>query len=108
MSGTDRLHATVEDEPAPPVSAWHQLEPTVLGVGSIVVLLLAWEMLPRLVTMSAGTKMFFTTPSKVAATLWGMIATGTIWKPLGVSASGFAVGLAFAVVVGLPIGVLLG
>jgi NitT/TauT family transport system permease protein len=37
-----------------------------------------------------------------------MFATGTIWAPLGVSASGFALGLGLAIVVGLPLGVLLG
>ena len=37
-----------------------------------------------------------------------MFATGTIWQPLGVSASGFALGLGLAIVVGLPLGVLIG
>ena len=74
----------------------------------IAVLLLVWELLPRLVTMSAGTKLFFTTPSQVAATLWKMFATGSIWQPLSVSASGFAVGLGLAIIVGLPLGVLIG
>ena len=80
----------------------------VLGAGSIVLLLLVWELLPRFVTMSAGTKLFFTTPSQIAGTLWNMFATGTIWAPLGVSASAFALGLGLAIAVGLPLGVLLG
>ena len=63
---------------------------------------------PHLVTLSAGTKLFFTTPSQIAGTLWTMFATGTIWTPLGVSASGFALGLGLAIVVGLPLGVLIG
>ena len=71
-------------------------------------LLLVWELLPRVVTLSAGTKLFFTTPSQIAGTLWTMFATGTIWTPLGVSASGFALGLGLAIVVGLPLGVLIG
>ena len=79
-----------------------------LGAGSIVLLLLVWELLPQLVTLSAGTKLFFTTPSQIAGTLWNMIVTGTIWAPLGVSAAGFAIGLVLAIVVGLPLGVLLG
>jgi ABC-type nitrate/sulfonate/bicarbonate transport system permease component len=52
--------------------------------------------------------MFFTTPSQVAGTLWTMFSTGTIWTPLGVSASGFALGLVLSIVVGLPLGVLIG
>jgi len=72
------------------------------------VLLSVWELLPRLITISAGTKLFFTTPSQIIDTLWKMFATGSIWEPLGVSASGFALGLVLAIVVGLPLGVLIG
>jgi ABC-type nitrate/sulfonate/bicarbonate transport system permease component len=93
---------------APPKSHWSRLEPTILGAGSIVVLLAVWELLPKLVTLSAGTQLFFTTPSAVASTLWTMFATGSIWAPLKVSASGFALGLGLAIVVALPLGVLLG
>jgi len=100
--------APADDLAAPPKSLWQRWEPHILGAGSIVLLLVAWEVLPRIVTLSAGTQLFFTTPSKIAGTLWIMFATGTIWAPLGVSASGFAVGLGLAMVVGLPLGVLLG
>ena len=100
--------APVGDLYAPSRSLWRQFESTIYGVASIVVLLALWEVLPRVVTMSAGTKLFFTTPSQVVGTLWTMFATGSIWKPLGVSASGFGLGLAFAIVVGLPLGVLIG
>jgi ABC-type nitrate/sulfonate/bicarbonate transport system permease component len=86
----------------------YRLEPTILGVSGILVLLLLWEVLPRIITMSAGTKLFFTTPSQVAGTLWRLFATGAIWTPLGVSASGFALGLGLSIVVGLPLGVLIG
>lgn len=79
-----------------------------LGTGTIIILLLIWQFFPDFVPMKAGTKLFFTVPSQVAGTLWTMFATGTIWAPLGVSASAFALGLALAIVVGLPLGVLLG
>jgi NitT/TauT family transport system permease protein len=93
---------------APADGLWHRLESTVFGAGGIVVLLAVWEALPRIVTLSAGTKLFFTTPSQIAETLWQMFATGSIWVPLSVSASGFALGLGLAVVAGLPLGVLIG
>ena len=89
-------------------SLWRRFEPTILGAGSIVLLLAVWEVLPHLVTLSAGTKLFFTTPSHIVGTLWSMFATGSIWSPLGVSAGAFALGLGLAIVVGLPLGVLLG
>ena len=97
-----------DDSIAPAAGAWRRFEPTILGTASIVALLLVWELTPHLVTISAGRKMFFATPSEIAGTLWGMVATGTIWRPLGVSASGFALGLGLAIVLGLPLGVLIG
>ncbi|MFZ3357533.1 MAG: ABC transporter permease [Xanthobacteraceae bacterium] len=97
------------DQPAAPgKSLWQRIEPTALGTGSIVVLLLVWQFLPDFVPMKAGTKLFFTVPSDVAATLWQMFSTGSIWAPLGVSAGAFAVGLGLAIIVGLPLGILLG
>jgi NitT/TauT family transport system permease protein len=100
--------APVDELAAPRKGMWQRFEPAVLGFGSIVVLLLVWELLPRLITMQEGTKLFFTVPSEVGGTLWRMFATGTIWEPLGVSASAFAIGLSIAIAVGLPVGVLLG
>jgi NitT/TauT family transport system permease protein len=93
---------------APRKSPWQRFEPTILGTGTIVLLLLVWQFLPDFVPMKAGTKLFFTVPSHIAGTLWTMFATGSIWKPLGVSASAFAIGLLLAIVAGLPLGVLLG
>jgi ABC-type nitrate/sulfonate/bicarbonate transport system permease component len=102
------LPAAADDLEAPPKSLYHRFEPVILGTSTIVVALIVWELLPRLVTLSAGTKLFFTTPSQIADTLWKMFATGSVWGPLGVSASGFAVGLGLAIIVGLPLGVLIG
>jgi len=108
MADTLRTDAPAESLAAPARSVWRQIEPVVLGTGSIVLLLVVWEVLPHLVTLSAGTRMYFTTPSRVAATLWNMMVTGTLWAPLGVSATGFTVGLLLSIAVGLPLGVLLG
>jgi NitT/TauT family transport system permease protein len=107
------LNVTLAADPAGDLTAprrtlWQRIEPQVLGIGSIVLLLLIWELLPHLVALSAGTRLFFTTPSKIAVTLWTLFATGAIWTPLGVSVSGFALGLALSIAVGLPLGVLLG
>jgi NitT/TauT family transport system permease protein len=37
-----------------------------------------------------------------------MFASGSVWSPLGVSATAFAIGLALAIAAGLPLGILLG
>jgi NitT/TauT family transport system permease protein len=73
-----------------------------------VLLLLIWELLPHFLPIKPGTRLFFTVPSRILGTLWQMFASGAIWAPLGVSAAAFALGLAVAIVVGLPLGVLLG
>ena len=70
-----------DDLAAPPQTVWQRFESAILGAGSIAALLVAWEVLPHLVTLSAGTKLFFTTPSQIAGTLWTMFAAGTIWRP---------------------------
>jgi ABC-type nitrate/sulfonate/bicarbonate transport system permease component len=87
---------------------WQRIEPAALGTASIVILLLVWQFLPRFVPMKEGTKLFFAVPSQIVGTLWRMFATGTIWTPLGVSATAFGIGLGIAIAVGLPLGILLG
>ena len=111
MTETSALGADIGaagDLDTPPRSLWHRLEPAILGTSSIVILLVLWEVLPWIITMSAGTRLFFTTPSQIVGTLWRLFATGVIWAPLGVSASGFALGLGLSIVVGIPLGVLIG
>jgi NitT/TauT family transport system permease protein len=93
---------------APARSLWQRIQPAALGTASIVLLLLVWQFLPYFVPMKEGTKLFFTVPSQIVGTLWSMFATGSIWAPLGVSATAFAIGLAMAIAAGLPLGILLG
>jgi len=113
MAETQTLQAptTARDraaDAAPAPSLWQRIEPTALGAGSIVLLLLVWQVVPYYVPLKPGTKLFFTVPSQIAGTLWEMFASGSVWAPLGVSATAFAIGLALAIVAGLPLGVLLG
>ena len=114
MTDIDVMQANVaavaaDDEFAAPTrTLWQRSEATVLGTGGVLALLVAWEVLPHIVKISEGTKLFFTTPSQVVGTLWNMFATGTIWTPLGVSASGFALGLGIAIAIALPLGVVIG
>jgi NitT/TauT family transport system permease protein len=101
------IAAAAADQAITP-NLWRRVEPTLLGAGGILALLLVWELLPRVVHISEGTKLFFTTPSQVAGTLWRLFATGEVWAPLQVSATGFGLGLGLAIAIGLPLGVVLG
>src|SRR5262245_2564883 len=85
-----------------------RIESIAFGTTTIALLLVAWELLPHVLPIQQGTRLFFTVPSRIFATLWQMFATGTIWAPLGVSATAFAIGLALAIAAGLPLGILLG
>jgi NitT/TauT family transport system permease protein len=85
-----------------------RIESLAVGTATIVLLLVVWELLPQFFPPQQGTRLFFTVPSRIFATLWQMFASGTIWAPLGVSAAAFAIGLALAIAVGLPLGILLG
>lgn len=103
-----RIAAVADSTAAPRKNLWQRIEPTVLGAATIVLLLVVWQFWPDLFPLKPGTKLFFAVPSQIAGTLWDMFATGSIWTPLGVSASAFAVGLVLAIAVGLPLGVLIG
>ena len=112
MADTQTIEANVAGPEraatAPGRGLWRRLEPVAYGTGSIVVLLLVWQFVPYFFPLKAGTKLFFAVPSQIIGTLWNMIVTGSLWAPLGVSASAFALGLALSIVVGLPLGILLG
>jgi NitT/TauT family transport system permease protein len=112
MAETQTLDASVaalgRAETAPRRSLWRRIEPTAWGTASIVVLLLIWQFVPYFVPLKAGTRLFFAVPSQIAGTLWQMIVSGSLWAPLGVSATAFAIGLALAIVFGLPLGILIG
>jgi len=92
----------------PATASRQRIESIALGTAAIVLLLLIWELAPHFLPIKAGTRLFFTVPSRIFATLWEMFATGSIWAPLGVSAAAFAIGLALAIAAGLPLGILLG
>ncbi|MFZ2065767.1 MAG: ABC transporter permease [Xanthobacteraceae bacterium] len=112
MADTQTLEAKVAGreraDAAPVRGLWRRLEPTAYGTASILVLLLVWQFWPYFFPLKAGTKLFFAVPSQIGGTLWDMIVTGSLWAPLGVSATAFALGLALSIVVGLPLGILLG
>jgi NitT/TauT family transport system permease protein len=112
MAETQTLDARVAAlggaDDAPRRSLWRRIEPTAWATMSFVVLLLVWQIVPYFMPLKAGTRLFFAVPSQIAGTLWQMIVSGSLWAPLGVSATAFAIGLLIAIVVGLPLGILIG
>jgi ABC-type nitrate/sulfonate/bicarbonate transport system permease component len=104
LAGEGRVGAVRFVTPAPR----QRIESIALGTATIALVLVVWQLLPHVLPMQQGTRLFFTVPGRIFATLWQMFATGTIWAPLAVSATAFAIGLALAIAAGLPLGILLG
>ena len=83
-------------------------ESFILGTGFIVILLAFWESVPLWYTLPKGMALFFTTPSKVAAAFQQLLINGEIEKHFYVSAIAFLAGLGLSIIVGLPLGLLMG
>jgi NitT/TauT family transport system permease protein len=83
-------------------------EPSILGLGFIAGLLAVWQTIPLWLELPRGMALFFTTPSAIAAAFYDLLVSGELEKHFYVSAAAFLVGLALSVMVGLPLGLLMG
>ena len=93
-------------------------ERAILGLASVVLFLLLWEgfargwwaelLQPLLGPQAARFALkpiFISSPTRIAVAAYRMfVVTGEIWKDLGWSALEFALGLALALVIGIPLG----
>jgi NitT/TauT family transport system permease protein len=85
-----------------------EYEPSILGGGFILALLAFWESVPLWYTLPKGMALFFTTPSNVAAAFYQLLLNGEIEKHFYVSATAFIAGLGLSIIVGLPLGLVMG
>ena len=79
-----------------------------LGSTALLLPLVLWEVIPRIVTLPRGVRLFLATPSQIAAALGRLVASGELQQHFTVSATEFLIGLGLSIVVGLPLGVLFG
>jgi NitT/TauT family transport system permease protein len=82
-------------------SFYLEREHYLLGWGFILLLILAWETTPHVVTLPRG-------PSKVIEAFYELIVQNRIQQHFYVSAIEFLLGLGLAVAVGLPLGLITG
>src|SRR5215813_1907905 len=80
-----------------PVPSW------VITIGSLVVLLGAWEIFGRDINPVFGSY-----PSAIAEAGWQLARTGKLWSALLDSLRPFLLGYALAIVIGVPIGLVTG
>ena len=78
----------------------------VLGCGSVVVFVGAWEI--AFSTVVRWDPFFITKPSLIAAAFREQILGGKLWKDMAVSGEAFLAGFVLAVVVGIPVGAVMG
>jgi NitT/TauT family transport system permease protein len=77
-----------------------------LGLCSVFFVVAAWELL--LTYIFPVNPFFFTKPSLIAAAFKEQIQGAKLWHDLAVSSQAFIWGFAFAVVVGIPLGLVMG
>jgi NitT/TauT family transport system permease protein len=89
----------VEGAAAPrgPVPSW------LITTGSVVLVLLAWQLCGPYIN-----PLFGTYPTAIGAAFWKLAGSGKLAAALGDSLRPFAAGYALAIVVGIPLGLLIG
>src|SRR2546430_3835071 len=92
-----RAQAPAEAKSRRPLPSW------VINIGSLVVLLGAWEILGRDINPVFGSY-----PSAIAEAFWQLARTGKLWTALLDSLRPFLLGYGLAIVVGIPIGLVIG
>jgi NitT/TauT family transport system permease protein len=76
-----------------------------LGALAVVLFFAAWQAIFLVVPLNP---LFFTTPEQIAAGFIDLVENGDLFHDLAVSAVPFGLGLASAVIVGVPLGILMG
>ena len=78
------------------------------GIAFLLLPLVLWEVIPRVVPVPRGIRLFLATPSQITVAFVQLIERGELQHHFTVSALEFLVGLGLSVAVGLPLGLLLG
>jgi len=87
---------------------WEKNESLFLGFGFIALVIIIWQLVPSVFTLSKGMKLFFATPTMIVGAFGDLIASGKLWPALQFSASAFGLGLGLSIIVALPLGVVMG
>ncbi len=72
---------------------WEKNESLFLGFGFIALMIIIWQLVPSVFTLSKGMKLFFATPTMIVGAFGDLIASGKLWPALQFSASAFGLGL---------------
>ena len=93
------------DERLPRASFVKRHRDAMLGVLTVALFFAVWQAIFLVVPLNP---LFFTTPSLIAAGFVDLVESGDLLHDLAVSAVPFGLGLLAAVIVGVPLGILMG
>src|SRR5262249_31169922 len=88
-SGVGALEGNTGDTMNRLASFYSEKESHILGAGFIVLLIVLWELIPHLLTVSKGMALFFTTPLRVVEVGYQLIVENKIQEHLLVSSIEF-------------------
>ena len=92
-------------QPTEPKSFGSRNEHALIGTGSMLVFLAFWE---AAVALAWVNPLFTSSPSRILRAGYEMFADGSIYPHLAVSGYEFLVGYGMAIVIGVPLGILMG
>jgi ABC-type nitrate/sulfonate/bicarbonate transport system permease component len=99
------LRGSADAKPARARSFWKRREHALLGTISMLIFLAFWE---ASVAFGWVNPLFTSSPTRIVRTAIEMFADGSIWTDIQVSGFEFVVGYGAAVVIGVPLGILMG
>lgn len=92
-------------EAAPRTTVLARYENFLLGAGAVTAFLAFWQ---AAVAWGWANPLFTSSPTRIVVAAMGMIADGSLWNNLAVSGWEFTLGFGLAVLVGVPMGILMG
>jgi ABC-type nitrate/sulfonate/bicarbonate transport system permease component len=101
----DQPHAEEPAQRASRSGFWKRREHALLGTISMLVFLAFWE---AAVAFGWVNPLFTSSPSRIVRTAIDLFADGSIWTDIQVSGLEFLIGYGAAVVIGVPLGILMG
>jgi len=93
------------ESPATGVTFTQRHRNAMLGVLAVMLFFAAWQAIFLFIPLNP---LFFTTPEQIAAGFMDLVESGDLFHDLAVSAVPFGLGLLAAVIVGVPLGILMG
>ena len=100
-----QTHTATDARPAAPKPFWARNEHALIGAVSMLAFLAFWE---AAVALEWVNPLFTSSPSRIARAGYEMFADGSIYPHLAVSGYEFLVGYGMAIVIGVPLGILMG